>query len=193
MRETDSECASGFCVDGVCCNGACDSQCFSCNQSGNLGYCTAQVFGDDLNAAQPCTGAHTCGIALPVFNWAACRLKDQQACTASSDCAARNCQTYYVDRDADGHGDSNTTPHLCNPSSAAPPGGYVTVGGDCCDSDAKAYSGETAFYTHADGCGAWDYSCDGSVDTWNNQGTAAECGQTVHGSCTTCTQTISCR
>jgi len=51
-----AECASGFCVDGVCCDSACDGQCSVCNVSGNVGYCTAQLFGDDTTSTETCTG-----------------------------------------------------------------------------------------------------------------------------------------
>lgn len=194
---TSSECASGFCVDGVCCNTTCDDQCFSCNQATQVGYCTAQLFNDDLNAAVPCTGSHTCGFALAALNIAACRLRDQQACKGNSDCATLNCQTFYVDHDGDGYGETGKTLQLCEDAGAAAPGGYVTEGGDCCDGDSNAFPGQTSYFKTANACGSWDYSCDGTIEGATGASTmssvpASECGTTVHGSCTSCTQTVVC-
>jgi hypothetical protein len=192
-----SECASGFCVDGVCCDTACDGQCSTCNVTGNPGYCMLQIVGDDTTSAETCTGAHTCAIAIPVLNLPACRLKNLQGCTSNADCASLLCETFYVDRDGDGFGESNKTISFCEVQGATPPTGYVTQGGDCCDSDANAFPGQTKYFTSADGCGGWDYNCDGTI-----QGSAGfvtyatvpstECGTAVHGSCDSCTETVAC-
>ena len=192
-----SECASGFCVDGVCCNTACDGQCFNCNQAGTVGYCTAQTTGDDLDAATPCTGSHTCSAPNTTFNVGGCRMKDLQACKTAGDCASLNCETWYVDHDHDGYGDSNTTLKLCEEPGAAAPGGYVNTGGDCCDGDAYAYPGATRYFTSADACGSYDYNCDGIIQGSNGvfaygEVPVSECGTTVHGSCTSCSATIEC-
>ncbi len=196
----NSECASGFCVDGVCCNTACDDQCSICNPPGNLGYCAGQLTGDDTASSDPCTGAHTCSIAIAVLNIPACRLKDLQACKVNLDCASLNCVTFYVDHDGDGYGETNKTVQFCEEPGAAAPAGYVTQGGDCCDADANAVPGQAKYFTSADACGSWDYNCDGTI-----QGSEAglityasvpvsECGMNVHGSgCgDSCTEAISC-
>ena len=192
----NSECASGFCVDGVCCNSACDGQCLNCAQSGSAGYCTSQPTGDDLNAAVPCNGAHTCSVTIPGLDLAACRLRDAQACGANSDCASLNCMTFYLDRDGDGFGGPSTL-HLCEASGAAAPGGYSEVTGDCCDSDPNAFPGQTKYFTAQNACGSWDFSCDGTIEGSNglrSLGTvpSTECAQTVHGSCISCTETVVC-
>lgn len=193
----NSECASGFCVDSVCCNSACDGQCSVCNATDNIGYCTAQIVGDDTTSAETCTGAHTCSIGIPALNLPACRLKNVQACNTNSDCASLLCQTFYADRDHDGYGDSNTTLKFCEVAGATPPTGYVTQGGDCCDADSNAYPGQAKYFTAADICGSYDYNCDG--DTQGSTGFLSlgavpdsECGETTHGSCTSCTATIAC-
>jgi hypothetical protein len=196
----NSECASGFCVDSVCCNTACDGQCSICNPPGALGYCTGQLTGDDTRSAETCTGAHTCSIAIPVLNIPACRLKDLQACKVNADCASLNCVTFYVDHDGDGYGESNKTIQFCVAPAAAPPTGYVSQGGDCCDSDANAVPGQTKYFTSADGCGSWDYNCDGTIQGTESgfinlaTVTASQCGTNVHGTgCgASCTATISC-
>jgi len=160
----DSECASGFCVDGVCCNTACDGQCFNCNQTGTVGYCTAQTSGDDLNAPTPCTSPRTCGALSTTLDVGGCRLKDAQACKSAGDCASLNCETFYVDRDGDRYGDNNTTLMLCEETGATAPGGYVTTGGDCCDSDIDAHPNSLHYGDVPDACGGWDYNCDGIIE-----------------------------
>jgi hypothetical protein len=198
----NSECASGFCVDSVCCNTACDGQCTICNPPGALGYCTGQISGDDTTSVETCTGAHTCSIAIPVLNIQACRLKDLQACKVNLDCASLNCVTFYVDHDGAGYGDTAKTIQFCEEQGAAPPVGYVAQGGDCCDSDANAYPGQTQFFTAANGCGSFDFNCDGTVQGTTNSlfGSvstvpASECGTTVNSSTgcrESCTATVSC-
>jgi hypothetical protein len=38
-------------------------------------------------------------------------------------------------------------------------------GNDCCDTDANAHPGQTAFFTTVDvGCMSWDYNCDGTQE-----------------------------
>jgi len=194
----NGECASGFCVDGVCCDSACDQQCAACNAAGAPGHCVGQLFGDDVEAAVPCTGAHTCGVDITSPTLASCKLRNGQRCTADTDCADATCATYYQDLDGDGYGGASAL-HLCEPSGAAPPPQYVTVGGDCCDSDATAYPGETAYFSSPDGCGSWDFDCNGAIEGATAFGLkygtvpASECGSTAHGSCSTCTVTIECR
>ncbi len=174
----NTECASGFCVDGVCCDSTCDGQCSACNLTGSAGYCTGQPFGDDTSSAQTCNGAHTCAIAIPSLNLPACRLKTLQACKTNSDCASFLCQTFYVDHDGDGYGETDTTLNLCEVDGATPPVGYATQGGDCCDSDPRAFPGQTNYFGAEDACVSWDYSCDGKVVSQNGA-SIQNCGQYV--------------
>jgi hypothetical protein len=165
---TNAECATGFCVDSMCCNTSCDGQCQSCNASGNEGYCTPQLVGDDTTSSESCTGAFTCSFSVPgvpLFDYPYCRLKNLQACKADSDCSSLLCQTFYVDHDGDGYGDSNRTISFCEPTTeATPPAGYSAVGGDCCDSDNNTFPGQTKYFTVANVCGGWDYNCDGVIE-----------------------------
>lgn len=194
---SNSECASGFCADGVCCNTACDAQCVSCNQPGQLGYCASQTVGDDINGATPCTGPRTCGAPNSGLNAGACRMKNLQACRTDGDCASLHCATFYLDRDQDGYGDAATSLKLCEEPGSAPPGGYVAVAGDCCDSDANTHPGQAKYFTAVNACGSWDWNCDQAIDglsgftSYPNE-PVGQCGTTVHGACTSCTNTISC-
>ena len=42
--------------------------------------------------------------------------------------------------------------------------GPTCAGDDCCDIDANARPGQTLYYSSADGCGSFDYDCNGKVD-----------------------------
>ena len=90
-------------------------------------------------------------------------LKDLQVCKVNADCASLNCVTFYVDHDGDGYGETAKTIQFCEEQGAAPPVGYVSQGGDCCDSDANAYPGQTKYFTSANACGSCDYNCDGTI------------------------------
>src|SRR6516165_6308661 len=70
----DAECASDFCSDGVCCESRCDQQCARCDLGSSRGRCVAQLVGDDLAAAVPCTGAKTCSLDLSSPTIVSCRL-----------------------------------------------------------------------------------------------------------------------
>jgi hypothetical protein len=179
----------------MCCNTACDGQCETCNVSGNEGYCTPQIFGDDTTSAQTCTGAYTCALSIPgipTLDFPVCRLKLLQACKSNSDCASLLCQTFYVDHDGDGYGESNKTISFCEDDGATPPAGYVAQGGDCCDSDANAFPGQTKFFSAADACGSWDLNCDGMIELTTVFGgsqtvtSTTDCGTTIKGLAYTC-------
>jgi hypothetical protein len=58
----DSECTSNFCADGVCCGARCNTQCMSCNQTGQLGNCRAVAAGQpDPRGICIDAGAASCG------------------------------------------------------------------------------------------------------------------------------------
>jgi hypothetical protein len=64
--------------------------------------------------------------------------------------------TFYKDNDGDGVGGKETT------SACKSPGpGWVTVSGDCDDSDARVRPGAIEFYTTPTKTGSFDYDCDG--------------------------------
>jgi hypothetical protein len=70
--------------------------------------------------------------------------------------------TCYRDKDADGFGDSQDT-ITAHPDDSCP-AGYIGVGGDCADTDARAYPGQLAYFTTPVlPAGRWDFDCDGDV------------------------------
>jgi hypothetical protein len=160
---SSGECASGFCVDGVCCDSACDGTCYSCNLVGGIGHCGPQGQGEDENASVACGGTSTCIIA-GTTGQPACKLKDEQKCSADADCASGHCRTFFRDSDADGFGTASSSLSVCVPLTAAAPAGYSTVSGDCCDSDSSAHPGVTVYSTTPDACASFDYNCSGTAD-----------------------------
>lgn len=68
--------------------------------------------------------------------------------------------TVFRDADGDGFGDPQQPSIAC---SAALPTGYVTTGTDCCDQDARAFPGQTAYDKTASACGGFDFDCDGAA------------------------------
>ena len=187
---TNVDCVSGFCTDGVCCESACNQQCYSCNQVGQQGKCATITGGTDESASMTCSGLLRC--VVPLGGLApACKLADGQPCDANSDCAFGQCRTYYFDGDGDGYGSPDLTLKRCDLLGLLRPAGYVAVGGDCCDYDKNAHPGIAAnlYYSTADGCGNFDYDCDGLADkqqhatsnctgVTGNQG--AECGMNCY-------------
>jgi hypothetical protein len=79
------QCLSGHCVDGVCCDKACEGACDSCNQSGSLGTCRANVSGRPVGE-RSCAGGFLCddGVCLTT-----CSTSDQ--CLDDLYCNAGNC------------------------------------------------------------------------------------------------------
>jgi hypothetical protein len=98
----------------------------------------------------------------------ACRLKDQQTCSAAADCAGGACTTFYPDADGDTFGDAGATlangkaKRICGGAGA----GWVTSNSDCCDAgdtNKLVHPGQTAWFTSAGPCGQFDYDCDGAA------------------------------
>lgn len=67
-----------------------------------------------------------------------------------------SCSTiFYRDVDGDSHGDGAQQQQACSR-----PAGYADQGGDCDDSDAKVFPGQSAFFTTRNKQGTFDYNCD---------------------------------
>lgn len=63
---------------------------------------------------------------------------------------------YFLDADGDGHGDESQAITACYA-----PAGYVALGGDCYDVNAKAKPGQEGRESVDRGDGSFDYDCDG--------------------------------
>ena len=71
------------------------------------------------------------------------------------------CGMGYRDKDGDGFGTGSAI-YTCEYA------GYATKAGDCCDSDLWTYPGSTVYGDVANGCGSFDYSCDGKATKQSN-------------------------
>jgi hypothetical protein len=88
------------------------------------------------------------------------------ACRPGESCVSGACHCastvvdYYRDADGDGHGDPSMKQSACG----AAPVGYVTASDDCCDSDNRAYPGQTQGDVTPSVCAAvgFDFDCDGN-------------------------------
>lgn len=70
--------------------------------------------------------------------------------------------TCYADADGDTVY-SNTSGSVCGGATCAGVGQSATAGTDCCDTDANAKPGQTAYFSTArTTCGGFDYNCDGA-------------------------------
>ena len=152
-------CASSFCSDGRCCDQACRETCHGCVVAGKEGACSVVVGQEDLDANVACAGVDTCDLA----GGGMCELKDGQPCTVSTDCASGMCRSYFRDADQDGYGTPTLPVRRCDPI-PMPPGGYVSAGNDCCDSDARVHPGQALYFSAATDCGGYDYNCSGQEE-----------------------------
>lgn len=165
---SSNQCTSGNCSNNLCCASTetgCGTSCVALSSSNaNCGSC-----GRACAAGSSCSGG-------------SCYLTDGQSCTSGPQCLGGVCSTFYLDSDGDGYG-VGVGVSQCG---TTPPTGYAKNAGDCCDSDANAHPGQTAYFTTADACGSFDYNCDGQ-ETPKSHG-PTDCGTPtcaiVSGSCT---------
>lgn len=116
---------------------------FACSASTHL--CTGVCRPNATEACGACgDGTATCG---QTGQWGSC-----QGGTSPG--------TYYRDSDGDGYGNPNAAVSNCGL-----PAGYTTNASDCCDSDVRAFPGQSAWFTVVNGCNSWDYNCSGGNET----------------------------
>jgi hypothetical protein len=137
-----NNCSAGSCVGGTCqCSGTNPNQC------GNPPRCTnTQTDGANCGACGTNCGALGCTQgrcncpAGQQFVAGSCRKNDGQTCAQAAECV-NGCTMWFADNDADGFG-AGTAQGRCGTNSP-PAGRFVTRSGDCCDSDANAFPGQT--------------------------------------------------
>lgn len=117
-----------------------------------------------------------CSTGYECIGEGVCLKSDGQPCTSDDECATASCSVSYRDQDGDGYG--GKAEKWCGNT---PPAGYVTDSSDCCDSDASAKPGQTAFFTVARaGCDGYDYNCVGGEELQNGSLTAVTgCGSMI--------------
>ncbi len=85
------------------------------------------------------------------------------ACALGCSCTSGYCGQFYPDADNDGHGARNSAlTGFCADNASTPPTGASLTADDCCDSESRAYPGQTNFFGTASACGGFDFNCDGS-------------------------------
>ncbi len=119
-----------ICGDGIDnnCNDETDEGCPTCIDADGDGYftgagCTGNLDCDDTNA-----------LIFPGADEKCNGVDDN--CDGTIDVDAVDKQTFYLDNDEDGYGDSSNTITSCQQ-----PQGYVSVGGDCSDSNSSINPG----------------------------------------------------
>ncbi|MBI2388402.1 MAG: hypothetical protein HYV09_02185, partial [Deltaproteobacteria bacterium] len=102
-----ADCATGFCVDGVCCEQLSCGTCQACNTVGSPGNCAPVISADDPDTCPAATSS--CDAT------GACKKKQGQACTASTQCASGSCANGYCCNTACSGGCDvcNVTPGTC--------------------------------------------------------------------------------
>lgn len=123
--------------------------------------------GDGTGGAEP-TCSPACNTTTQTCVGSKCLLNDGQMCSLGSQCASAACTAFYLDQDGDGYGSGGAV-GFCG---IAPPVGYTTQNGDCCDDPAHLAVSKLihpgAGYQTASAGGVcditWDYDCSGVVE-----------------------------
>lgn len=121
---------------------------------------------DCVAAGRVCASDGTCQCpAGTVAVGTACLLAEGRECDPrrAGVCATGSCLTWYRDADGDTYGNRNDVRNVCGTVGSPPPAGYVASSGDCCDSDRLTNPAQTTRQPVANGCGSFDYNCDGAI------------------------------
>lgn len=160
-------CTTDTCTPATgCTNSNNTSDCGTCAIC-STGACVADLSQNgDCPVCQICTGLKTCGnessgqdvkVECAVSGSPTCHTG---SCNGAGACG-NNAVTCYPDADQDGF--TSGTVVVCAPCNGTTQKTAPSAQSDCCDSDNRAYPGETAYYTVPDNCGSWDYNCDGTT------------------------------
>lgn len=97
------------------------------------------------------------------------RRYDEDAGPGPTDAGCSSPTPWFRDVDGDGHG-SGVPTNACEA-----PAGYVALDDDCDDTDARAYPGQTAFFTTPRPDGSFDFDCDKNSTTQVNEVAGGRC------------------
>lgn len=109
-----------------------------------------------------------------------CNGVDDECDGSTDEDGATGCVDYYLDSDRDGYGDVSKRRCMCLPLL----GTYDCVNAtDCCDIDANAFPGQTAYFDSPTQCGlsgkAYDFNCSGANEVESTA--SGECDGFVYG------------
>lgn len=152
----DDECLKGFCPHPHSKTCEIDSRSYGAGQVNPANPCLVCEPEVSVASWSPVAAGSACGTGHVCNGSGECLVSDGQACATAADCASGVCSKFYPDEDGDGQG-RNVEVLLCG---ATTPAGYSDTYGDCCDTDAQAHSGQTAFFSVPNACGRFDYDCD---------------------------------
>lgn len=162
--------APEFCGDGLDnnCNGLTDESCPDCTDNDADGF-----------YAQLGCGLPDCNDSSAAVNPGApevCDGSDNNCDNQVDEATALDASTFYLDTDLDGFGGAITA------TACVPPAGYISVGGDCDESNIDVFPGAT------ERCNGIDDNCDGLVDNeCTNQACSNNEINSVEACMTTCT------
>ena len=165
-----------------------------CDGSANVVQCgvdrVSHTMVESCAGAAPTCLTGTCVACMPTTTRSCGPCNDGTESCNSSGAWTGTCvggtdkHVFYRDADADGFGNPAVSVAVCG----AMPAGYVNNSTDCCDSDANAHPGQTAFFGTQDACGSsqvpdgYDYNCDGK-DTLEYTNLNTSCMAQSSGSC----------
>ena len=184
----------------VCSNGVCEGTAITCDDENEctMNTCDAAMgciftpkngeFCDDNNL---CTQNDTCnssgqcrGQPITCDDHDSCTV---DTCEPATGCVFNQLPYWYPDGDRDGVG--NTTGRIC---AEIQPTNYVDISGDCCDTNASVFPGQTNYFNTGYTCNhivipTFDYNCDGTsekkydqIASCNTATTVAQCNS-AHG------------
>jgi len=164
-------CLAAGCTDGVAqpaqhCDGATDTCVTQATIPCNGFACSGATCGTTCTSDANCLSTHWCqpgGLCAP-------KRIDGQPCASATECMSGACTASFVDADHDGQG-TGASATFCG---ASPPTGRAASAGDCCDTEARAFVGQTAFFGTASACGGFDFNCNGSATQQDPIGNACQ-------------------